>query len=172
MEKKRSLKTVVLGLGNPLLTDDGVGIYAVRAAEERCQTLENGEQEVTFAEASLGGLRLLDVVADYDRLILVDATLTPEGKPGAVYRFTPGELRYSLHSGTTHDLSLSEALALGRSLGAKVPAEEQIVILAIEVGDVLTFGETCTPLVTDAIPRVAEMICTEIGSYGMDRKSG
>jgi hydrogenase maturation protease len=164
MEEADRLKTLVLGLGNPLLTDDGAGIYAVRAAVTRCRTLGPVDQQVTFAEASLGGLRLLDVIAGYDRAVLVDAILTADGKPGTVYRLQPSDLRRSLHSGTTHDLSLTEALALGRTLGLKLPDDGQITILAIEVDDVRTFGQACTPSVTQAIPTVAEMICTEIVS--------
>ena len=55
----------MLGLGNPILTDDGVGIYVARAVAER------GQQEgVSFAETSVGGLRLLDVIGGYERIII------------------------------------------------------------------------------------------------------
>jgi hydrogenase maturation protease len=151
------LKTLVLGLGNPILTDDGVGIYVVRLLAERCR-----QDNVAFAEASVGGLRLLDSIAGYDRVILVDAIQTPAGKPGDVYRLQPNDLRRSLHSGSTHDLSLSGALALGRGIGLAVPQEDAITILAIEAEDVLTFGETCTPAVAAAIPEVVRIILKEL----------
>jgi hydrogenase maturation protease len=149
-------KTLVAGLGNPILTDDGIGIHAVRAAKACCQA-----GEVDFAEASVGGLRLLDVLAGYERIILVDAIQTPEGEPGSIYRLHPGDLA-SLHSGSTHDLSLVGALALGRRLGLSLADDEAITIIGVEVEDVLTFGETCTPRVAAAIPRLAEMILGEI----------
>jgi hydrogenase maturation protease len=66
------MKTLVLGLGNPILTDDKVGIHVVRAAAGHCSPA-NG---VTFAEASVGGLRLLDLLAGYDRAVMVDAIQT------------------------------------------------------------------------------------------------
>ena len=69
------VKTLVVGLGNPILTDDGVGIYVARAAAERCQ-----RDNVTFAEASVGGMRLLDVLKGYERVIMVDAIQTRDGK--------------------------------------------------------------------------------------------
>ena len=62
---------MVLGLGNPILSDDGVGIYVVRAVAAQCQL-----DDVTFTEASVGGLRLLDVIAGYERVIVVDAIQT------------------------------------------------------------------------------------------------
>lgn len=151
------LRTVVLGLGNPILTDDGVGIHVVRAVAERWTG-----KDVRFAEASLGGLRLLDLLAGYDHVILVDAIQTPGGMVGDIYRLQPEDLRQSMHSGSTHDLSLSAALDLGRGLGMDLPTVKSIVILAIEVEDVLSFGEECTPMVAEAIVRAAKMVCQEL----------
>ncbi len=150
------LKTLVLGLGNTILTDDGVGIHVVRAVATRCQW-----DDVTFTEASVGGLRLLDVITDYERLVIIDAIQTTDGEPGDVYRLHPDDLQTSLHSGSTHDLSLLGALALGRGLDMSLPDNEAIVIIAIEVEDVLTFGETCTPRVQTAIPRAVQMVLEE-----------
>lgn len=150
------LKTLVLGLGNTILTDDGVGIHVVRAVATRCQW-----DDVTFTEASVGGLRLLDVITGYERLVIIDAIQTTGGKPGDVYRLHPDDLQASLHSGSTHDLSLLGALALGRGLDMSLPDNEAIVIIAIEVEDVLTFGETCTPRVQAAIPRAVQMVLEE-----------
>ena len=151
------MKTLVVGLGNPILTDDGVGIYVVRAAAARCQ-----RKDVAFAEAAVGGLRLLDTLAGYERVILVDAIRTRNGVPGDVYRLNPNDLRTSLHSGSTHDLSLPGALALGRGIGLTLPGDEAMVIIAIEVEDVLTFGETCTPVVTAAISRAVDAVLAEL----------
>jgi hydrogenase maturation protease len=151
------MKTLILGLGNPILTDDGVGIYVVRAAAARCQ-----RDDVTFAEASVGGLRLLDTIVGYQQVIIVDAIQTRNGKPGDVYRLQPNGLRASLHSGSAHDLSLPGALTLGRRMGMALPDDRSISILAIEAEDVLTFGESCTPAVTAAIPRAVEAVMTRL----------
>ena len=146
-------KTLVLGLGNPILTDDGVGIHVARAAAGRIQ-----QTGVVCAEASVGGLRLLDILTGYERVILVDAIHTPGGRPGDITLLHPNDLRASLHSGSTHDLSLPGALALGRRLGLALPDDQAVVIVAVEAEDVLTFGESCTPAVAAAIPRAAEMV--------------
>jgi hydrogenase maturation protease len=146
-----AVKTLVLGLGNSILTDDGVGIHVVRALAARCRS-------EALAEASVGGLRLLDAIAGYERVVIVDAIQTHSGKPGDIHRLHPNDLHTSLHSGSTHDLSLSGALALGRGLGMMLPDDEAIVIIAIEVENALTFGEVCTPCVQAAIPRAVQMI--------------
>jgi hydrogenase maturation protease len=151
------MKTLILGLGNPILTDDGVGIHVVRAVAARCQV-----DGVALAEASVGGLRLLDAIADYERVVMVDAIQTRDGKTGDIYCLHPNGLRASLHSGSTHDLSLAGALALGRGMGMTLPDDEAIVIIAIEVEDVLTFGEVCTPAVAAAIPRAVEAVLADL----------
>lgn len=151
------MKTLVLGLGNPILTDDGVGIYVVQAVAKRCR-----RDNVTFAEASVGGLRLLDIIGGYDRIIMVDAIQSRDGQPGDIQKLHPNDLRASLHSGSTHDLSLPGALTLGRGMGMVLPDDESLVIIAIEVEDVLTFGEDCTPLVAAAIPHAVEVVLAEL----------
>jgi len=154
--------TLVLGLGNPILTDDGVGILVVREVQSRLASspgsAEVAEPGICFAEASVGGLRLLEVLASHDRAILIDAIQTPGGKPGAIYRLRVSDLRSSRHSGSTHDLTLSGALTLGRALGMALPLDEAIEIVAVEVEDVLTFGEGCTPRVEAAIPEVVQVV--------------
>ena len=151
------MKTLVVGLGNPILTDDGVGIYVVRAVAGHCPC-----DDVAFAEASVGGLRLLEVIAGYERVIIVDAIQTLGGQPGDFYHLHPNDLRTSLHTGSVHDLSLSGALALGRGLGLPLPDDEAITILAVEAEDVLTFGETCTPQVQTVIPQIAQAVLEEV----------
>ena len=151
------MKTLVVGLGNTILTDDGVGIYVAQRAAACCQ-----REDVTFTEASVGGLRLLEVIMGFDRVVLVDAIRTADGQPGDIYRLHPNDLVTSLHAGSTHDVSLPGALALGRGLEMALPADEDLVIIAIEVEDVLTFSEECTPAVASAIPEAVEAVLSEL----------
>lgn len=155
------MKTLVLGLGNPILTDDGVGIHVVRALADR----SSPHPSVVFAEASVGGLRLLDLLQGFDRVILIDAIQTRDGQPGSIHRLRPGAVKASLHSGSTHDLSLPGALALGRRLGMRLPADENVTILAMEAADVLTLGETCTPSVARSIPLAVDAALAELNAY-------
>ena len=160
------MRTLVLGLGNPILTDDGIGIKVVRAARACCRA-----GEVAFAEASVGGLRLLDVLEGYERVIIVDAIQMPGRRPGEVFWLSAPELCASLHSGSSHDLSLAGALSLGRGLGMMLPDDNHLLILAIEVEDVLTFGEECTAAVAAAIPRAVEAVLAKI-PQGSSTRSG
>jgi len=151
-------KTLILGLGNPILTDDGVGIHIVRALPR--QALWPG---VVCAEASIGGLRLMEAFSGYQRIILADAIRLPEGHPGDVYQLHPQDLRTSLHSGSSHDLSLPGTLRLGRELGMDLPDDSAIKIIAIQAEDVQTLGEKLTPSVEAAIPRAVEAVLAILG---------
>jgi hydrogenase maturation protease len=102
------------------------------------------------------------VIAGYERLILVDAILTPDGAPGQIYRLTPDDLRTSLHAGSTHDLSFQGALAWGRRIGMVLPPDDAITIIAVEVVDVLTFGEALTPAVASGLPDAIEAVLAEL----------
>ena len=118
--------------------------------------------EADLAEASVGGLRLLDVIGGYERVILVDAIQTRDGRPGGIFRLHPSDLRVSKHAGSTHDLTLPGALAFGRGMGMTLPDDDHLTIIAIEVEDVLTFGEGCTCAVSESVPRAVEAVLAEL----------
>jgi hydrogenase maturation protease len=151
------MKTLVIGLGNPILTDDGVGVkvaYAVRDA-----LAPSAREDVTVTEAGVGGLHLMEMMVGYEWVILVDAIRTPGGRPGAISRLTLDDIASAVptqHSASTHDMNLPTALEMGRRLGLSLPGT--IEILAVEAEDVITFGEACTPAVAAAIPAVTEMV--------------
>jgi hydrogenase maturation protease len=149
------MKTLILGLGNTILCDDGVGIHVAEELESRLT-----EPEITVLETSLSGLSLLDILVGYDKAIIVDAIQTVGGKPGAIYRLDPDALQVSRHAASPHDVNLATALELGKKLGLALPRE--IVIFAIEVADVTTFSEECTPELKKAIPVCVKMVIQEL----------
>ena len=149
------MKTLILGMGNPIMGDDGVGIWAARALKDRVN-----EEKVTVMETGMAGLNLLELLADYDRAILIDAIKTGEGEVGKIYRLEPETLNDTRHAASTHGIDFSTALELGSRLGLNLPKD--IVFFGIEVADVNTFSEKCTPEVEKAIPVVADMVVQEL----------
>ena len=149
------MKTLVLGLGNPILTDDGVGFAVVEEVKERLPTAD-----VTVSQASVGGLSLLELVVGYDRVVIIDAIRTAGGKPGEIQHLSPDDFRGSIRAASTHDVDLATALELGRQLGMDIPGE--IVILGIEAVDVETFGEELTPSVAAAVPQAVELVLEQL----------
>lgn len=160
------MKTLVVGLGNPILTDDGVGVkvaFAVEAllAGDSSVTME---QNITITEASVGGLRLMEMMIGYDRVILIDALAVQNGtRPGRVHRLTLDDLRNispTQHSASAHDTSLITALDAGECLDLQLPKE--IVIYAIEVENVTDFNDKPTAAVADAVPKAAAAVLSEL----------
>jgi hydrogenase maturation protease len=156
------MKTLVVGLGNPILTDDGVGVRVAYAVEEVLATADR--PDITVTEASVGGLRLMELLEGYDRVILIDALkLKTEQKVGTIHRMTLEDLRKispTQHSASAHDTSLVTALDAGRKIGLHLPSD--FIIYAIEVENIMDFSEQPTPAVAEAIPKVTAAVLNEL----------
>jgi hydrogenase maturation protease len=157
------MKTIIIGLGNPILTDDGVGVKVAQQLEETIDL--DAHPDLTITEASVGGLRLMETLLGYDRVVLIDAFyLNPEtNKPGKIHRLSLDDLRSvspTQHSTSAHDTSLVIALDAADKMGYKVPRE--FIIYAVEVENILEFSETPTPAVAKAIPIVTSEIIAEL----------
>jgi hydrogenase maturation protease len=155
------MKTIVIGLGNPILTDDGVGVKVAYAVDKTLK-ISSGP-DITVTEASVGGLRLMELLVGYDRAIIIDAITTRNGEPGRVHRLTLEDLEAispTQHSASAHDTTLVTALKTGNLMGLTLPNE--IVIYAVEVENVIDFSEESTPAVTESIPLVTSLVLDEL----------
>ena len=154
------MKTLLVGMGNPILCDDAVG---VRLATDFSQRLRKARIDIDVVEeCSVGGLNLIDVLRGYERVILLDSIQTQGGKPGAWYSFDGAYLQDTLHLTNIHDANFATAMELGRRLGVPLPAPHDIHIFAIEVADNITFGERMTAALEDAYPEYADAIYGEV----------
>ena len=149
------MKTLVLGIGNPILSDDGVGI---KIAHEVRKQLNN--PHVAVAETSAAGLSLLDLIVGYDKVIIIDAIQTEKGRAGQIYNMGSEDFSLTKHLSSPHQINLVTALELGKMLNLAMPQE--ITILAVEAKDVSTFSESCTPAVKKAIPEVVKIVLEEL----------
>jgi hydrogenase maturation protease len=156
------MRTVLLGMGNPILSDDAIGVRLAKDFKARLDKIGNLPEIDVVEECSVGGLNLLDVVADSDCLIVLDSIKTRGGTPGDYYYFTAESLRETMNLSNVHDANFATALELGRRLGHKIPHHRDIHILAVEVKDNITFGETMTPPLETAYPALSEEIFNEV----------
>ncbi len=148
-------KIVVLGCGNTLMGDDGVGIRVV----ERLQEMKLPEN-VEIIEAGVGGMSILSWIEDADKAVIVDAVQTGNEPPGTVYEFTDRELPPSdMFMLSLHDLNLVDTINVGRIV-QKMPGE--IVIIGVEVKRVAEFTKELTPEVEGAIPEVLDLVLKEL----------
>lgn len=153
------MDTLILGLGNPILTDDGVGVRvaeAVRAALPADSPIETDE-------ACSGGLELMERLLGYRRVFLVDALYPGSGRPGDIHRLTLADLRAispTQHSASAHDTSLVTAWEMAERMSLPLP--EELTIFAVEVENIIDFGEEPTPAVARAVPQVTAAILDEL----------
>jgi len=154
LHKPGRMKLLIIGVGNPILRDDGVGIAAVRGLRQgRNRYLHSlsPDTEVVFKEASLGGLSLMEAMLGFDAVILLDAILS--GKPpGTVQVLSPEDFNTALHASSPHDVSIAEGLKIGREYSDDLP--ENIIFITVEAEDITNFGEELTPEVERALPEV------------------
>lgn len=139
------MKPLVLGLGNDLLGDDGVGIFAARRLAKAVG------HAADVIESSLHGLALMDLMIGYRRVIIVDAIQTGQFAIGSVIELSPEDLRPVL-SPSPHYSGLPEMMALAGQLGVEFPSE--IRIIAVEIGDVSAIGDGMSPAATDSLAEI------------------
>jgi hydrogenase maturation protease len=148
------VKTLVVGLGNPILGDDGIGWQIA----QKLQQLKEVPSDVTIECLAIGGISLMEALIDFDRAILIDAIVTRQVPIGRVSCYKLADLpnMTSGHMSSAHDTSLVDALQLGRSLGAHLP--EDISVVTIEAQKVYDFSEDMTPAVAASVPRALKFI--------------
>lgn len=136
--------TTIIGMGNPILSDDAVGVHLARDVNVALC----GRPDVrVIEECSVGGLNLLDYLEGFERAVVLDAIRTTGGVPGTCYRFTAARLRETAHLCNIHDANFATALSLGRLLGLDLPDDNDIHVFAVEIVDDMTFGTELTPQV-------------------------
>ncbi|WP_433754586.1 hydrogenase maturation protease [Nocardia sp. CA-135398] len=151
------VRAVVIGVGNEFRSDDGVGPAVATAVEE----LELPGVSVTLCDGEPAGL--LDVWADVELAIVVDAVLCEPSTPGRIWRTTIDALRGVTSAASSHALGVPDALPLGRALG-RVPGE--LVVIAVEAAS-LELGVGMSEPVAAAVSRVVEAVLTELARLGI-----
>ena len=147
------MKTIIVGLGNPILGDDGIGWKVADKVKKQLPP----DMPVVIEFLSLGGISLMERLIGYERAILIDA-ITSDQRPGSIITLSLSELpdRSAFHITSAHDTSLQNALKLGKAMGADLP--EQVTVVGIATNPVFDFGEELSPPVARAVPEAARIV--------------
>jgi hydrogenase maturation protease len=147
------MKTIVIGLGNPILGDDGVGWCVAEELKHRIQP----EMKVDVDCLSLGGISLMEHLIGYERAILIDALIS-ENEPGSIIVSKLNDLpNYSaFHVTSAHDTSLQNAIKLGKSLGAKLP--DDVTVVGISAKYAYDFSEELSQPVQDSVQKATKIV--------------
>jgi len=143
-------KVLLLGIGNTVLTDDGVGIHAVRLVSE-----EAVQAGLSVKEAEVAGFALLDVLEGFDSVVVIDAVRLPGTAAGEIVVVDAETMPPSLHLVAGHQVDLPTALVLGRESGSHMPTEAKVV--GVQIEDDRSFGTEPTAAVAAAAPKAARL---------------
>jgi hydrogenase maturation protease len=138
---------LILGIGNEILSDDGIGPRLVRHLSRVIN-----RKDFEFTTASCGGLDVMEYIYGYSKVILVDAIHTLDGKPGSVYHFTLSDFRETSNLSNLHDVNFITALHLGNSLKLDLPSDMHFI--AVEISDDREFSENLTPELENKYPEI------------------
>jgi hydrogenase maturation protease len=150
------MKTIILGVGNLILGDDGVGIHIANEVKKHIN-----DPDITIDEAITGGMNLLDLLLGYDKAIILDAVKSEDAENGEVRRIPIGDFN-TMHSCNPHDVSLMEAIEMAKKLGEKRIPQEIIIIGVMMKQIPCEFGEELSKNIESAVPKAVEMTLKEI----------
>ena len=143
--------TIILGLGNPILGDDGIGCILAESVGRRLENLPN----ITVLSTSLSPIRLLDEIADHDRLVIIDSISTGQVEPGTLLEvdFSEQEEPFPVSG---HQFSVSQLADTGKALGLSIP--QHIAVYGIEIQPPTQYGDQLSPMLERRIPELSDEI--------------
>jgi hydrogenase maturation protease len=153
-EKASPNSLLILGFGNPFMSDDGIGVLVVRSLANR-----NLPSHVKLFEAGTPGWGLPNILEGWKSVIMIDAVDMGQS-PGAWRRFYPEQVRLIAQGETLslHQPDLADGLALTQALGM---LPESIVLYGVQLAS-LEFGDTISPALLAALPEMVEHVYQEI----------
>ena len=155
------MKTLILALGNPILSDDGVAYeVADRLAERLHSSCLKPTMQYDIIKSSAATMDIIPKLAGYDRLAVVDAVQLGSAPPGTIHRFSVTDLASTIRPSSPHDINFATALQLGKEWGYHIPAD--IRIYGIEVKELLRFSQSCTAEVAKKLNEIVEQILSNL----------
>lgn len=146
------MKALVLGMGNTLLSDDGIGIIIKRYLEHRLYDAGN----IDFVETSWGGFRIIDILTGYDYAVIIDSIKTATRPEGHIHHLKTNDFLPTLRLTSYHDINFATALKLAETLNAKIPSD--IDIFAVEVENNYTISEHINPQLWKSIRKCSSLV--------------
>jgi hydrogenase maturation protease len=150
------MKILILGMGNPILSDDGVGLSIA-------EKLRDSIHGADVAISSMIGLELFDLILGYDTLFIVDAMTTKGGEAGALKKISEHDQCGTLHLFSSHGLNIFELMELGARCGLEMPHLK--AVYGIEIGSEVAFGGSLSTALSEKLPAIIEEITTDINSF-------
>ena len=144
---------ILVGLGNPIMSDDGIGLLVSRRVHERLAGYD-------LDLACGAGLHVMDSILGYRRAIIIDSMVTGSHPVGSVVRIEAGTGSETRRAGHSHGLGFFEAIEVARACDAPLP--EEILVYGVEVRDPFTIGDTVSDEVMGKIDEIVDFIVRDV----------
>jgi len=157
-------KVLIVGLGNPILGDDGIGWHVAEKVKQHLEESNsqafyiNSDIQVDVECLAVGGLSLMEQLDGYDQAVIVDAMMTGIKPISSISIFDLEDLpdQAAGHLSSAHDTTLQKALQVGGAMGVDLP--EKITIVGIEANSVFDFSEKLTPALMAVVPQAVQIV--------------
>lgn len=136
----------MLGMGNPILGDDGIGCRIASELKDRLDTRSG----ITFLSTSFSLVRIIDEIAGHDKLIVIDSISTGKHSPGTFLEIEILDEQYEHAPISQHHFSIGSLIDMGNRLGLDMP--EEIIIYGVEIDPALEFTDTLSPVIEAGLP--------------------
>jgi len=152
-------RRLVLGLGNPIMADDGIGIHVTRMIQAKLPQ----RPDIVFKELGVSGIRLVEEMLGFDQAILIDSHTGKEPEIGRIRKLTPADFVDTIHPGAPHGTNFASAIELYKTLNPeKIPTS--IEIYTIDIASEISFGEELSPAVEKAGEQLANLLVRELAT--------
>lgn len=153
-----SKKILILGIGNTICGDDGVGIIAVRFLKESLDKAIN--KTVDIKEMQEADINILELLEGYKKLIIVDSICTKKAKAGTIHKLSPVTCKEKKQPYSSHQMGFNRIMDMAKTFKMDVP--EEIVIYAIEIKKASFFKNGLSLIARKSIPGLVKLIKKEM----------
>lgn len=150
------MRAVILGMGNTLLSDDGIGIILKRHLEK----ILGRQTDIEFCETSWGGFRIIDLLQGYDYAVIIDSIKTGSKPAGFIHLMKPSDFLPTLRLTSYHDINFITAVKLAESLNTKMPKNIDIIAVEIENNNTIAekIDESLIPSMNNALDFIIKLL--------------
>jgi len=158
------MKILIVGLGNPILSDDAIGLHVVRKISRDIHSSPlSKEHQIDIIEEAVNSLELVERFIGYDKVVVVDSLKTNKLAVGEIAKLTPKsfEKKNTRNVSNPHDIDFYSAIKVLKEIFGKEVTKD-ITIYGIEVRNIHEFGERLSPELTEKIEMYAKLIVEDI----------
>jgi hydrogenase maturation protease len=147
---------LLVGLGNPIMGDDAIGIQVVKMLQEKA----HGRSDLEFKQLSIGGIGLIEEIMGYEQVFIIDSVASTDA-PGRIRELSPEDFKGTEYASSPHSTNFATALELYRKFDpSRIPGT--IRIFTVNINPEFTFREALSPPVQRAAVELADLVGHEI----------